>query len=160
MCRSCSKGLTRREFVAGSSLALSLLPASMCRAAEAPRTADDAGRKRRKKAPAVLKAVFLYPLPEQCDQGKAEAGWQEHHWHPYPGNQFHHAEQQKKFTDKVLEMAKRIGMKIDIAAKPLTTDVEVDKYVAEIASSSPDAMLALLPFVGVGQEGPPDLAEH
>jgi hypothetical protein len=141
MCNSCLHGLTRREFIAGSSLALSFLPASICRAVDAAQAAAGAETPRRKKSPAVVKAVFLYPLPEQCDQGKAEAGWQEHHWHPYPGNQFRHAEQQEKFTGKVLDMAKRIGIAIDVTPKVLTTDAEVDQYIATIAPTPPDAIL-------------------
>jgi hypothetical protein len=91
--------------------------------------------------PAVVKAVFLYPLPEDCDRGKAEAAWQEHHWHPYPGNQFRHGEQQKKFTEKVRQMSERIGMEIDIAPRALSTEAEVDRYIAETGPAAPDAML-------------------
>ncbi len=141
MCKSCLHGLSRRQFIAGSSLALSLLPASICRAVDAAQAAGDDETSGRKKSPAVVKAVFLYPLPEQCDQGKAEASWQQYRWHPYPGNQFRHAEQQEKFTGKVLDMAKRIGIKIDVAAKALTTDAEVEQYVADVAPTPPDAML-------------------
>jgi len=139
VCESCSQGLTRRGFLAGGSLAASLLPASLSRVVEGAEAG--AAAVKRDKKPAVVKAVFLYPLPEDCDQGKAEANWQEHHWHPYPGNQFGHAEQQKKFTAKVREMGKRIGMRIDFAPKVLTTDVEVDRYIAETTPTAPDAML-------------------
>jgi len=141
MCKSCLPGLSRREFIAGGSIAFSFLPGSIWRAAGAAEAVAGAEPARRKKSPATVKAAFLYPLPEQCDQGKAEASWQEHHWHPYPGNQYRHAEQQEKFAGKVLEMAKRIGMEIDVAPKPLTTDAEVDQYVAKIAPEPPDAML-------------------
>ena len=77
------------------------------------------------------------PLPEVCDQGKAEAGWQEHHWHPYPGNQFGHREQQKKFTAKIRAMGERIGIKLAFAPEVLTTDVEVDRYIAETGPNAP-----------------------
>jgi len=141
MCRSCLHGVNRREFIAAGSLVLSVLPAAMGGLANAAQAGGGAQPARRKKSPAVVKAVFLYPLPEQCDQGKAEAGWQEHHWHPYPGNQFRHAEQQEKFTARVVEMAKRIGITLDVAPKVLTTDAEVDQYIASIAPAPPDAML-------------------
>jgi len=141
MSKSHVPGLTRREFLAGSSLVVSVLPASICRTAEAVQASTGTDTAPRKKSPAIVKAVFLYPLPEQCDQGKAEASWQEHHWHPYPGNQFRHAEQQEKFTRKVLDMAKRIGVKVDVAPKVLTTDAEVDKHISTIAPTPPDAML-------------------
>jgi hypothetical protein len=103
--------------------------------------AANTGTPKRDKVPAVVKAVFLYPLPKDCDAGKAEAGWQEHHWHPCPGNQYGHAEQQKKFTEKVRKMGKRIGMKIDIAPKTLSTEAQVDRYIAETGPTAPDAML-------------------
>ncbi|MHC4398865.1 MAG: hypothetical protein ACYTG0_04215 [Planctomycetota bacterium] len=137
MCESCSQGVNRREFMAAGSLAASLVSAPLLRAAEGA----EATTARRDKRPAVVKAVFLYPLPEDCDQGKAEASWQEHHWHPYPGNQYGHAEQQKKFTEKVREMGKRIGVQIDFAPKSLATDVEVDRYIAQTSPTSPDVTL-------------------
>ena len=128
MCESCSQRLPRRQFVVSGSIATSLLSTSLVRPSEgAEAEAMDAIR--REKKPAVVKAVFLYPLPKDCDQGTAEASWQEHHWHPYPGNQYGHADQQKKFTEKVREMGKRIGVQIDFAPKVLTTDVEVDRYI-------------------------------
>ena len=138
MCDSCPHGVTRRQFIVGGSLATSLLSPWVLRALEGAGTAAAAKRKR---TSALVKAVFLYPSPKDCDQGKAEASWQEHHWHPYPGNQYRHADQQKKFTQKVREMAKRIGMRIDFAPKSLKTDVEVDRYIAQIKPTAPDATL-------------------
>lgn len=138
MCKSCGGNWNRREFIAGGTLGLSLLPASLAQLVEAD---DGASGSESKKAPAQVKAVFLYPLPEQCDAGKAEAGWQEHHWHPYPGNQFDHAGQQKKFTEKIREMAGRIGMQIEVEPKPLSTDAEVDRYLAKASKSPADAVL-------------------
>ena len=140
MCESCARGLNRREFVVGGSLAASLLSTSMLRAAEEEAAAGGPATKPKRK-PAVVKAVFLYPLPEDCDRGKAEAAWQEHHWHPYPGNQYAHAKQQAKFTEKVREMGKRIGMQIDFAPDALSTDAQVDQYLAQIKPTAPDATL-------------------
>ncbi len=139
MCESCNRGVNRREFIAGGSLA-SLGATGLLWAGE-EKKAGIGGAGRREKTPATVKAVFLYPLPEMCDQGKAEASWQEYHWHPYPGNQYGHAKQQQKFTQKVREMGKRIGMRIDFASKVLTTEVEVERYIAETGPTAPDAML-------------------
>lgn len=141
MCKSCRQPMNRREFIAGSSLALSVLPASITNAVEEAGASEGPGQSKRPKAPAVVKAVFLYPLPEQCDQGKAEAGWQEHHWHPYPGNQFDHAGQQKKFTAKIREMAQRVGLELEVASEPLSTDAQVERYIAETSKTPVDAML-------------------
>jgi len=140
MCESCFQSLNRREFIASGSLAVSLLPTALSRMTEGAEAVNTDVPKRN-KMPAVVKVVFLYPLPEDCDQGKAEASWQEHHWHPYPGNQFRHAEQQKKFTEKVREMSNRIGMRIDIAPKALSTEAQVDRYIAETGPTAPDATL-------------------
>ena len=38
-------------------------------------------------------------------------------------------------------MGKRIGMKIDFAAKALSTEAQVDGYIAETGSTAPDALL-------------------
>ena len=142
MCESCSTGVNRREFIKTGSLTASLLSASMLQAGEGGAgPAEDASKC--KKKPARVKAVFLYPLPEDCDRGKAEASWQEHHWHPYPGNQFDHRAQQKKFAGKIAAMAKRIGLEVDFAPQALSWDKEVAEYIAEIKSTPPDAMLIL-----------------
>ena len=140
VCESRSHSVSRRQFIVGGSLATSLLPISLLRALEGAQAgATDAAKG--KKTSAVVKTVFLYPSPEDCDQGKAEAAWQQHHWHPYPGNQYRHADQQKKFTEEVRKMSKRIGMQIHIAPKALKTEAEVDRYVAETSPTAPDAML-------------------
>lgn len=140
MCESCSSGINRREFVVGGSLAGSLLSASLLRAAEAEK--DDAGgAPARGKTPATVHVVFLYPLPEVVDQGKAEASWQEHRWHPYPGRYYGHAEQQKTFTDRVRAMGERIGMTIDVAPGALTTKAETKRYIAQAASAPSDVTL-------------------
>jgi len=136
MCDSCPDSLTRRQFIVGGSLAAPLLSTSLLCALEGATVAA-----KRKRTPALVKAVFLYPSPEDCDQGKAEAPWQEHHWHPYPGNQYRHADQQEKFTRKVREMGERIGIRIDFAPKALKTDVEVDRYIAQTKPTAPDATL-------------------
>ena len=49
MGRSYLAGLTRREFLAGSSLVVSVLPASICRAAEAIQLAGGTDTAPRKK---------------------------------------------------------------------------------------------------------------
>ena len=140
MCESCSRGLSRRQFVVSGSLVSSLLSTSLLCADEDAETGTPDAAKRDRR-PAVVKAVFLYPLSKDCDQGRAEAAWQEYHWHPYPGNQYRHADQQKKFTAKVREMGERIGMQIDFAPNVLTTDVEVDRYIAATGPTAPDATL-------------------
>jgi hypothetical protein len=134
--------MNRREFVVGGSLAAWVLSASLLRAAEG--TEDEAsGATTRAKTPAEVKVVFLYPLPEAADQGKAEASWQEHRWHPYPGRYFGHAEQQKTFTEHIRAMGERIGMRIDAAPNPLTTKAETDRYIAEAGSSPRDVTLII-----------------
>ncbi len=142
MCESCSPGINRREFVVGGSLAGSLLSASLLRAGEGT-SIETAGPAAREKTPATVKVVFLYPLPEVVDQGKAEASWQEHRWHPYPGRYFGHAERQKEFMDRIGGMARRIGMRIDVVQSPLTTKAETERFIAEAAAAPPDLMLVV-----------------
>ncbi len=140
MCDSCTSGVTRRQFIISGTVAAPLLSGSLLRVLEG---AEACAAARNKKTPAVVKAVCLYPLPADCDKGVAEAYWQEHHWHPYPGNQFRHAEQQAKFMKKIKEMADRIGMRVDFEPKHLKADVEVDKYIAETKPTKPDATLVI-----------------
>jgi hypothetical protein len=138
MCESCFPGLNRREFIVGGSLTASLVSASLLRIAQGSQD-DDATT--RDKTPAAVHVVFLYPLPESSDRGEAEAPWQEHRWHPYPGNQYGHAEQQHVFTERVRALAERIGMRIDIAPNALTTSAETERHIAEIGAAPPDATL-------------------
>ena len=140
MCKSCLESLNRREFVLGGSVAGSLLSASLLRAADG---AEDqaAGPAASQKTPATVHVVFLYPLPEHCDQGKAESFWQEHRWHPYPGRYYGHAEQQQKFTDRVRAMGDRIGMQVEVAPGMLTTKAETERYIAQAASAPRDVTL-------------------
>lgn len=140
MCESCSGGVNRRDFIKAGSLTASILSASLLHAAD-EKTPEEGIASQPEKKPAVLKAVFLFPLPESCDQGTAEAAWQEHHWHPYPGNQFGHREQQRKFTEKVGEIGTRIGARIDFAERPLSTDAEVAQYIAQTKQEASDAIL-------------------
>lgn len=142
MCESCSKGVNRRDFIKTGSLTASFLSASILHAAEGEGVPAESAS-RGKKQLARVKAVFLYPLPEDCDAGKAEASWQEHHWHPYPGNQFDHRAQRKKFTEKIAAMAKRIGVEVDFAPKALSWDKEVAQYIADVKADVPNAMLIL-----------------
>ncbi|MBN2295785.1 MAG: hypothetical protein JXM70_25360 [Pirellulales bacterium] len=140
MCDHCLKNLNRREFVATGTAALGAISlASM--AASAAETHEPMPA--RKKEPAVVKVVFLYPRPEDCDAGKAEASWQEHHWHPYPGNQFRHDEQRDKFAKKISEMAKRIGMRVDIQPGHLNTSAKAKEYAAKLKPQKPDALLVV-----------------
>jgi hypothetical protein len=134
MCESCASKLNRREFVVGGSLAASLLSASLLRAAE-PGAAEAGGLPPRDKAPARIKTVFLYPLPEDYDEGNR--------WHPYPGRYYRHPEQQETFTEHIRAMEKRIGMQIEIAPEPLRTKDQADQYLAETVAEPPDALLMI-----------------
>ncbi|MDY0166408.1 MAG: hypothetical protein RBS80_07680 [Thermoguttaceae bacterium] len=130
MCESCSPNFNRREFVVGGSLAASLVSVSLLRATEAADEADEAARD---KTPALVKAVFLYPLSETYDEGNQ--------WHPYPGRYFGHAEQQQKFAEHIGAMAERIGMRIEVLSSPLTDKADADRYIAEAGSAPSDATL-------------------
>ncbi|MEA1952696.1 MAG: hypothetical protein U9N87_15045, partial [Planctomycetota bacterium] len=140
MCDHCLKNLNRREFVATGTAALGAVSlAGMAASAAEPKNPMPA----REKKPAVVKVVFLYPRPEDCDAGKAEASWQEHNWHPYPGNQFRHDEQRDKFAKKIGEMAKRIGLRVEIHPGHLDTTAKAKAYAAKIKPQKPDVVLAV-----------------
>ncbi len=134
MCESCSVRLNRREFVVGGSLAASFFSASLLRASE-EQPADAGGFPARDQTPTRVKTVFLYPLPEDYDEGNR--------WHPYPGRYFRHPEQQAKFSEQIGGMAERIGLQLEIATEPLRTRDQADAYLTETLADLPDALLVI-----------------
>lgn len=139
MCEFCSRNVNRRQFVASGVAALgtvSLMNFAM--AAD-----DNAAVAPREKKPALVKVVFLYPRPEDCDAGKADASWQEYHWNPYPGNQYGHDKQREKFAAKITEIAARIGVQADIHPGHVNTSAQAAEYAAKTKPQSPDAVLAV-----------------
>ena len=140
MCDHCSININRRQFVVSGTAALGAVSlAGVVASAEENITPAPP----REKKPAVVKVVFLYPRPQDCDAGKAESYWQEHNWHPYPGYQFRHDEQRAKFTEKISALAKSIGIRADFHPGHIFTSAQAREYAAATKAQAPDAVLVV-----------------
>lgn len=140
MCEFCSKNINRRQFVASGTAALGAVSLA---GVMAPAAEEKSPIPSREKKPAVVKVVFLYPRPEDCDAGKAEAPWQKYNWHSYPGNQYRHDEQRAKFTKKISDLAKQIGIRADFHPGHLNTSAKAQEFAAKTKAQVPDAVLAV-----------------
>jgi hypothetical protein len=141
MCESCGSGsLNRREFIAVTSAigAIGMIPASLMGAADPSPVMT-----RTPKPPARVKVVFLYPPADVVNAGKNEDNWAPNHWFTWPGNQFQPEEQEQTFTREIKEIARRIGLDVNFAAKPLYQEAVIKQFIAETKSSNFDAVLVI-----------------
>lgn len=141
MCESCSyDGLDRRQFLATSSaLGAAGLVATV--AADQVTAADDMSAPKRAKEPARVLVAFLYPPADVVNQGKLEDSWSKHNWFTWPGNQFKPEEQERKFTEKIQEMAKAIGVNAEFAPRAIYQEAKVRQFIEQAKASKPDAVL-------------------
>ncbi len=141
MCESCAAGgLDRREFlVAGGVLgAAGLLSMAM---AGQPGAAIPAPLARRPKTPAKVLVAFLYPPADVVNEGRMEDSWRTHNWFTWPGNQFEPQRQERKFTEKIREMAERIGVAVEFAPQAIYQEAKVAAFIERAKSARPDAVL-------------------
>lgn len=95
------------------------------------------------KKPAKILAVFLYPPADVVNAGKMEDSWAQHAWFTWPGNQFRPEEQERKFTARIRDMAKALGVEVDFASRPIYQQEKVDAFIAQARQSRPDAVLVI-----------------
>ncbi|RMG05082.1 MAG: hypothetical protein D6741_00030, partial [Planctomycetota bacterium] len=139
MCESCEHGFDRRSFLAASSaLGAWSLTGGMLAAGEIP-----ASLPARKKDPAKVAVVFLYPPADIVYAGKNEDNWSVHNWFTWPGNQFQPEAQQKKFTDKISEMAKRLGIEVTFEPKGVWQEAKVKEFIAKCQAAKVDAVVVV-----------------
>jgi hypothetical protein len=141
MCESCINGqLSRRRFIAASGAigALSLLPATLLAA-----TTGTASLPVRRKDPARVKVVFLYPPAKIVEAGENEDSWAKNHWFTWPGNQFRPEEQEQLFTRKIGELATRTGVAVVFTPQPLYQQARVLQFIAETKDAGFDAVLVV-----------------
>ncbi|NUQ65796.1 MAG: hypothetical protein HUU20_25300 [Pirellulales bacterium] len=126
----CSCGCDRRDFLAAMSVAAGTLAFHTLSAsageAESPR----------KKAGAVVRAVFLYP-PSQTFAGPE--GW----W-SWPGNDFDAENRQKQYVASLGEMAKKLGMTIACDGPPVANTEDARRLAQEIGATKPDGLLLVM----------------
>jgi hypothetical protein len=143
MCESCfNVSLSRRGFIAatGAVGALSLLPPALVAAAG---TAGAGNLPARKKEPARVKVVFLYPPAKVVEAGENEDSWAKHHWFTWPGNQFRPEEQEQLFTRKIGELAAGVGVTVEFAPQPLYQEARVREFIAATKAAGFDAVLVV-----------------
>ncbi len=140
MCKACIvDGLDRREFLAvgGAFGAAALLSAAGASRATA---AEQAMPPRSKNSARVLVA-FLYPPADVVNAGKMEDSWAPHQWFTWPGNQFQPEVQEQKFTAKIRDMAKTLGIEVEFTPRAIYQQAKVDEFIAQAKQSAPDAVL-------------------
>lgn len=141
MCESCSSGrLDRREFLAagGALGAAGLLSTLVARDAIA---ATEPVLPTRAKEPARVMVAFLYPPADVVNEGRMEDSWREHHWFTWPGNQFEPEQQERKFTQKIREIAEGMGMVLEFAPQAIYQEAKVAAFIEQAKASKPDAVL-------------------
>jgi len=128
-------GCCRRDFLGAVGMAAggaALEWTGLAAAGEAPGTGDAP-----KKEPATVRVAFLYPPSASM---RREGGW----W-SWPGNDFDAEGRQAAYTEKLGQIAQKLGVRIDVDAKPLVAAEEVARFVAQVKQARPDAVM-LVPF--------------
>lgn len=140
MCESCDVQIDRRSFLAagGAAGAASLLSGTLLAGEAAGKILEP-----RKKLPAKVSVVFLYPPAEVVYAGKNEDSWNNHNWFTWPGNQFQPEEQEKKFTGKIREIADRLGIEVKFHPGGIYQDAKVKEFIAATKASKADAVLVV-----------------
>ena len=143
MCESCVPGgFSRRAFLeAGGTVGAAGLLSTVL--ADAAAVAAQPSLPKREKQPARVLAVFLYPPADVVNEGKFEDSWRPHHWFTWPGNQFQPEQQQQKFTDKIAEIAKRLGVQVEFAPRAIYQEAKVKEWLQQAKDARPDAVLII-----------------
>jgi len=130
----CDCGCDRREFLATSGAtaalgSLSLLPVSTTAAA-----ADATGK--RKKEPARIRVVFIYP---SSDTFRKPGGW----W-SWPGNDFDAEGRQKEYTAKFKTWEKELDVQFLFTPTNIGDAAGAKKVAKEITAEKPDGVLLVV----------------
>lgn len=90
----------------------------------------------RRKSTATVRGVFLYPPSETL----RKAGY----W-SWPGSAFDAEARQRTYLEKILDMEKRLDMRIAMEEQPLDDAAQVARFIDGVKESKPDGLL-LIPF--------------
>ena len=130
-CGCCGSSISRRKFVATAST--SLLSASML-SGWLPGRLALAGKIEQKGLAAscvpTIKACFV--------RRRGEYGM----W--WPGQIYDGKAAREKYTEQIIETAKKLNVKLDLAPKPIYNGNEADAWVAEATAAKPDGLLVVL----------------
>jgi hypothetical protein len=107
------------------------------------RAAVDSVLKPRPKNPARVAVVFLYPPADVVYAGENEDSWNRHKWFTWPGNQFLPEKQQAKFTEKINEIATRLGIQVTFHPEGIYQEAKVQEFIASTKAAKVDAVLVV-----------------
>ena len=129
----CDAGFDRREFLAAMSAAVGGLAfTSLTTLAAENETAPPA-----KRAPAVVRTVFLYP-------GSKTFADDPNGWWSWPGNDFDAEGRQAQYTQALQELAQKLGLQLDIVPQPVAAGGDVSRIVQELEANRPDGLLLIM----------------
>jgi len=140
MCESCNSGLDRRSFLISSG---ALGTASLLSGGVLAQATAEAAVPPRKKLPARVAVVFLYPPADVVYAGENEDNWRVHKWFTWPGNQFQPEQQQAKFTKIIGEIAKRLGIEAIFHPQGIYQEAKVKEFIASTKAAKADAVLVV-----------------
>lgn len=90
----------------------------------------------RKKGVATIRGAFIYPSTESL----RKVGY-----YSWPGSSFDAEDRQKKYMARLLEIEKKLGIRIEMDEQPIHDEASIAKFVESVKTSKPDGML-LFPF--------------
>ncbi len=114
-------GCNRREFLtaAGATVGLMAMATTAIPDEQPPEPFP------RVKDCANVRAVFLYP-PSSTFKDNPDGWWS------WPGNEYDAEGRQKKYTQAINKMAKKLYMAVNITKEPMATDQQVQQLTAQL----------------------------
>ncbi|MBN2294727.1 MAG: hypothetical protein JXM70_20025, partial [Pirellulales bacterium] len=91
----------------------------------------------RKKTPARVRAVFLYP-PSKTFANDPDGWWS------WPGNEYDAEGRHRRYGQALQRIEKKLGMTIDVVKQPVATDADVERIAKELKSGRPDGLLLVM----------------
>jgi hypothetical protein len=141
MCHRCEQGgVRRREFLALGGAA------ALVGWSSRPGTADevvDSSTSRRPTKAARVRAVFLYPPMDVVNAGQMEDSWAANHWATWPGNQFEPEAQDRKFRERIAEIAAGLGVDVSFAPRAIYQNEKAEAFISESKAGAYDAVLVI-----------------
>ncbi len=86
------------------------------------------------KAGGNLRAIFFYP-PSQEFKRNPDAWWS------WPGNEYDAEGRQKRYTEELRNMERRLGLKLQVDSHPVATAEEAQRLTAEVKGQKLDGLL-------------------
>lgn len=95
----------------------------------------------RRKKPGMVRGAFFYPPAQVVLDGECEDSWSAHQWFTWPGNQFKPEQEHQKFLGELQQMIDGMNLELVMDEAPLYTDAAIQAFIADIETTTPDALL-------------------